>query len=102
MRGLLGAMIGVAFLVSTTAIARPPKKTEAERRADFQRVVQSNYGKDINDLIRRLGPPQSQYQMPNHHIIYTWNRSAPSFVCLMNFEADEQNVIVSATGDGCY
>ena len=96
------ALAIAALGLANVASAKPPAETFADRQAAFGAILQTNIGTDINEYIRRVGPPNGQYQMPNGNIIYQFDRSWPGhLICVMNFEADKNGIIVHINVNGC-
>jgi len=103
--------IAVCAVTAFTADAhtlKPPAPTLEERRAVFRDSLETRIGTDINDLIRDVEIPQSQYLMPNGHTIFRFDSSvaapgpiSPIYLqCVIEFEADK-NIIVHITIHGC-
>jgi hypothetical protein len=64
------AAVGLLLAGAPVFAKQPVKPSVAEQRAALASSFQPNIGRDINDLIREVGPPQGQYQMPNGDVIY--------------------------------
>ena len=95
-------VFGLATAVSGKKPEKPPAETLADRQAVFSANIQSNIGTDINDLIRRVGPPTGQFIMPNGNIVYQYDNSwAGHLFCILNFEADQKGKIVYINVKGC-
>ena len=100
------AIVLLVFGLATAASGEEPEKPVAksleDRQAAFAATMQTNIGTDINDLIRRVGPPDRQFKMPNGNVVYQFDKSWPGYiVCILNFETDEKGTIVYINVNGC-
>lgn len=98
MRGIVFTALLLAF-----SLSHSPSEAEGyeEKSAEFAKGLNANIGYDINTVIRRIGPPSSQFKMPNGHMLWTFFRAFGDSSCTTNFEADDQNKIVFTSFIGC-
>lgn len=95
-------VLGIATALPAKPKERPVGVTLADQQAAFNAALQNYIGTDINDLIRRIGPPERQYQMPNGNMVYQFDKSWPGHVvCVVNFEADQKGIILYTNVIGC-
>lgn len=99
----------------------PPAQSQfQERKAAFEAQLTGWIGKDINEAIRKMGPPNSEYPMPNGNRAYTWFHISQRMVampvgpamvqqqvsreCRITLEASPEGAIKtwSASGNNCF
>jgi len=83
----------------------------------FQEQARARLGLDLNDVLSEIGPPTSEYLMPNGHRLLTWHRDGPTVAatnfygsgaftvaktrsCDLTYEVDERGRIVGERHEG--
>jgi hypothetical protein len=66
------ATLLLVVIFGVTAFCGASAET-GDKGARWSKICQSWIGADINDLIRKLGAPQSDYRMPDGDVIYRWS-----------------------------
>ena len=115
MNEVIRAMRGLATvtcLCLLAACATPPSQAQvdAQRRAEFDRSLQSWHGASVKELIAKLGQPQSRQRQAGGRAIYVYARSTqlrgPSgplaFSCMVRYTVDERaGRVVGHEIEGC-
>lgn len=101
---IIGYAMAVAWpQISEARVTERPSvdATREKAREAWQANMERWIGMDINDAIRQLGIPRSQYQMPNSDMVYRFDMSQPVLPCVIDFEAGKDSKIVHVTLIGC-
>src|SRR5689334_15289028 len=106
-RGIvLGKLTPILMAVIASACesppAKPPAKSDEQRRAELEQRLSGWHGHDINELIGLRGQPTVTYQMPNGNLMVTYDRASAmtlsgvtfSYRCTVNFIADKESGVI--------